>query len=197
MTGYNPGLHHRRSIRLKGYDYRRDGAYFVTICLEGRFANHPYGVLGHIDDGMPILNEYGRISADIWMWLARRFAYVALDAWVIMPDHLHGILVMHGDGDGRHRRVGSRTAPTMSDCATNSNRTADQPGRKPLGRLVGAFKIVSTKHINDIRGTPGETVWQRNYYERIIRNETALHRIRAYIRDNPVCWLSHRGGSPD
>ncbi len=158
---YDPQKHHRRSIRLRGYDYSQAGAYFVTICTHDRES-----LLGEIVEGEMILNEYGQVMTECWIWLAKQFAYLELDEWVVMPNHLHGIIIITDA-----RRGGSRTAPT-----------------KPLGRLVGAFKTVSTKQINQMRHTPGTRVWQRNYYEHVIRNEDELNRLRWYILDNPVQW---------
>ena len=158
---YDPEKHHRRSIRLQGYDYSRAGAYFVTLCTQNREC-----LFGDVVDGETRLNPVGQIAGDAWKWLASQYDYVELDEWVIMPNHLHGIIII-SDGRG-----GSRTAPT----------------RKPIGRLVGAFKTVSTKHINKLRNTPGEKLWQRNYWEHIVRNEPELKRIREYIRNNPSQW---------
>ncbi len=140
------------------------GAYFVTICTKDREC-----FFGDMEDGEMRVNEYGRIADESWSWLSRQYDYVEMDEWVVMPNHLHGILVIHCRG-------GSRTAPTET---TN---------RKSLGRLIGAFKTVSTKQINDIRNTPGHPIWQRNYYEHIIRGEEELHRIRRYITENPLKW---------
>lgn len=84
--------HNRRSIRLKGYDYTRDGVYFVTICTRGRAC-----VFGSVVDGETRLNEYGRAVADCWTWLAERYPYVHLDQWVVMPNHTHGIIVITDD----------------------------------------------------------------------------------------------------
>jgi len=161
---YNPQKHQRRSIRLKGYDYRQPGAYFLTICTRNRQL-----LLGEIVEGDMILNEYGQVVAGCWVWLAKQYPYVDLAEWVVMPNHSHSIVIL-SEIDGS-RRGGSRTAPTKS-----------------LGRLVGAFKTVSTKRINQMRHTPGAPVWQRNYYEHIIRNEDEQNLIRNYILDNPVQW---------
>ena len=173
QLAHNPDRHHRRSIRLKGYDYSTAGAYFVTLCVKGR-----ENLLGDIVDDNMQLNEYGRIVETAWEWLGQQYPYVDLDEWVVMPNHLHGIIVICDDCRGDLRRGDSRIAPT----------TIGPNKRKPLGRLVGAFKTVSTKEINLIRGTPAATIWQRNYYEHIIRNEGELARIRKYIDENPLKW---------
>ena len=108
------------------------------------------------------------------LWLQKQYEFVELDAYVIMPNHLHGIIFIgEPDNVGGSRTGGSRTAPTK---------------RKPLGGLIGAFKTTSTKRVNSIRQTPAAQLWQRNYYEHIIRNETDLNRIREYIHYNPARW---------
>ena len=154
----------RRSIRLKEYDYSRTGAYFVTICAREHFS-----VFGEIEGGKMRLNAWGTIIAESWEWLSMQYDHVSQDFSVVMPNHLHGILVI---ADGC--RGGSRAAPTFK--------------RKPLGQLVGAFKTVSTKKINKLRGTSGVPIWQRSYYERVIRNDEELNRIRQYIVENPLRW---------
>ncbi len=156
---YNPDVHHRRSIRLQDYDYAQSGAYFVTICAFQREC-----LFGEIMNGEMNLNEMGDIAVTTWKWLATHYPYVELDEWVVMPNHLHGIIV-------RDDRGGLQT---------------ENP--KPLGGLIGAFKTVSTKGINQLRNNPGCPVWQRNYYERVIRNERELATVRQYIVNNPMKW---------
>lgn len=184
------GRHHRRSIRLKGYDYTKDGAYFVTICARKRAC-----LFGTVVNGYMQMNEYGWEVADCWMWLAQRYSYVHLDQWIVMPNHMHGIIVIADD-----RRGGSRTAPTPTAPTGFVGRPAvgmdgsptAATKRKTLGRLIGAFKTVSTRRINDVRSTPGAKVWQRNYYERVVRNSLQLRRVRRYITSNPSRWgLDH------
>jgi len=209
MAG-DQGRHRRRSIRLKGYDYTRDGTYYVTICTQDRAR-----VFGAVVDGKMRLNAYGRKIADCWLWLAEQYPYVGLDEWVVMPNHFHGIILITdgadaddrtdaGDGGGADaddRRGGSRTAPTgprnasAGPCGipTGSVGPPTVPtNRKPLGRLVGAFKTVFAKHVNEIRSTPGAKLWQRNYYEHVIRDDLSLRRIREYIANNPSRWILDR-----
>ena len=161
---YDPKAHHRRSLRLKGYDYSREGWYYVTICTHERKC-----ILGHHVDGSIQLRPYGRIVYDCWKGLAVRYDYVCLDRFVVMPNHLHGIIMI--------REGGSRTAPTTP------------VKHKTLGRLVGAFKTMSTKQVNIERDAPGMKLWQRNYFEHIIRNDYDLGRIREYIENNARHWL--------
>ncbi|MBI4333847.1 MAG: transposase [Chloroflexi bacterium] len=165
-----PNLPQRRSIRLKEYDYSQAGAYFVTICSEGRQC-----LFGSVADYEMILNEFGALVASSWQWLATQYSYVLLDEWVVMPNHLHGILVITDRDAGASPAAGaSRSAPTGKI--------------KSLGSLIGAFKTVSTKHINKMRKTPGATIWQRNYYEHIVRDEDEMAKIREYIANNPARW---------
>jgi putative transposase len=171
---YNPDKHHRHSIRLKGYDYSQSGIYFVTMCVQDKVC-----LLGKIVDGRMQANTYGEIVKENWRWLAEQYPYVILDEWIVMPNHFHGILCITNSDRG----VGPRIATNRG-----SSRTAPIAKRKPLGRLIGAFKTVSTKYINELRNTPGVRFWQRNYYEHIVRNERELNNIRQYIVNNPLHW---------
>lgn len=202
---YNPAIHHRRSIRLKGYDYANPGAYFVTLCT----CDRAYW-FGKVADGEMRLNALGQVVADTWQWLAVQYPYVELDESIVMPNHFHGILIINPSrrGDSRirvnnpqTRRGDSLIAPTpkISPPPSDSRRIAptpkisqpssdDRSKTKSLGRLIGTFKTVSTKQINQIRKTPGTPIWQRNYYEHIVRHETRLQQIRQYIVANPVSW---------
>jgi REP-associated tyrosine transposase len=168
-------LHHRRTIRLSGWDYSADGAYFVTVCTSDR--SH---LFGEIADGHMRVNALGAVVADSWRWLASQYTHVTLDDWCLMPNHLHGLLILTGRG-------GSRTA--LTDTSTPGGDAVMTP-RKPVGRLIGAFKTVSTKHINRLRNTPAEVVWQRNFWEHIVRDDGEMDLVRAYIRDNPTNWSS-------
>ena len=171
---YDPSFRYGRSIRLKGYDYSQDGAYFVTIVAQGRLC-----LFGEALDDAMHLNDAGKLVSDAWQWLETQYPYVALDEYVVMPNHAHGILVI---SDSREvGRGDSRIAPTGSDVGTV---------RKTLGRLIGAFKAVSAKHFNLARCTVGRPLWQRNYYEHIIRSEMELDRVRSYIQNNPPNWES-------
>jgi REP element-mobilizing transposase RayT len=165
MVKFDPQMHHRRSIRLKDYDYSQPGAYFVTMVTWQRRV-----LFGDVVDGEMVLNEFGKIVSEKWQWLEIQYDYIELGAWVVMPNHFHGILIIHENRGG-----GSRSAPTPIK-------------RKSLGGLIGAFKTVSTKQINMIRNTEGQPLWQRNYYEHIIRDETDLQNKTDYIEANPLLW---------
>lgn len=148
----------RKSVRLPGYDYSQAGAYFVTVVTYER-------ELLFLDKDLATAVD------EAWHWLAAQYRYVTLDAFVVMPNHIHGVIWIE-DGRGR-----SGTVPP--DATTK---------RKPLGRLIGAFKTVSTQEMNRRRNSPGAKIWQRNYHEHIVRNDEELNRIREYIFDNPLKW---------
>jgi REP element-mobilizing transposase RayT len=171
---YGPNIHHRRSIRLPGYDYSQDGWYFITICAQNQKC-----MFGRFTNGQIKLCEYGYIVDKCWKWLAQQYDYVYLDQYVVMPNHLHGIIII--------RRGDSRITPKQTTL-TQIVPTINTQKCKPLSRLIGAFKTISTRRINNIRKTPASKLWQRNYYEHIIRNEEELNRIRQYIADNPANW---------
>ena len=170
MSSFNPHRHHRRSIRLRGYDYSEPGAYFLTICTHGREA-----LLGTVVDGGVRLSAYGGIALRCWEELPSHYPHVGLDAFVVMPNHIHAVVVLDGDAHADDVEAGFKPSPT---------------GRHGLGEIVRAFKTFSARRVNAARGTPGARVWQRNYYERIVRDEPELDRIREYIFNNPANWES-------
>jgi REP element-mobilizing transposase RayT len=177
---FDPARHHRRSIRLRGYDYSQAGAYFVTICSQGRDC-----LFGSITGGAVALSPAGeRVAA--WEDLPARYPGVDLDAWVLMPNHLHGILVLHGPQAGPAAPGGPADGPVQ---APPSPPAAASPVRQPtLGQLVAAFKYLSTKAVNLLRETPGRRMWQRNYYDHVIRDDEDLDRLRQYTAENPLRW---------
>lgn len=170
---YNPDIHHRRSIRLKGYDYTQNGAYFVTIVTYQR--TH---LFGKVVNGVMQLNEWGEIARREWFKTAELRPYVELfeDEFVVMPNHAHGILWMNDDVVRTERRS-ARTNDVVPHVDAGS-----------LGAIVRAYKSAVTYAINAARQTRGMMVWQRNYYEHIIRNDADLNRIRKYIAENPLKW---------
>jgi REP element-mobilizing transposase RayT len=163
---YNPNVHHRRSIRLRGYDYSQTGAYFVTICIQNREC-----LFGEIVGGEMQLNDVGKIVQMTWDALPSHYPHIELDEWVVMPNHFHSIIVLANVGAGS---VGAGLKPA--------------PTRHGLPEIVRALKTFSSRRINELRQTPGTKLWQRNYWEHIIRNETELNRIREYIQNNPTQW---------
>jgi len=167
---YDPDRHHRRSVRLKGYDYTQAGAYFVTLCTWQREC-----LFGEIVGGEMQLNDYGRVLEEEWLHTAVVRPNVDLDAFVIMPNHMHGIIVICDDPVEATRRV----APTGAIPRIVAG---------SLGAMIGQIKSITTKRINTLRHTPGQAMWQRNYHDHIIRSEMALNNIRQYIAHNPMRW---------
>ena len=153
--GYNPEIHHRNSIRLKDFDYSSPGAYFVTCVMQDRL-----NLLGEIIDAGVKLNQFGNLVSTEWLRLPQRFPGIEIDEVVVMPNHIHGIVI-------------------LTDLKPDWN----------LAVIVGSFKSSTARLINAYRKSRGNPVWQRNYYEHIIRNEEDLNRIREYIRDNPINWM--------
>jgi putative transposase len=158
--------HRRKAIRLPGYDYSQAGEYFVTMCVKDR--EH---LFGRVDADRMVLNEFGEIVDWCWKDLPNHYPCVQTDAFVIMPNHVHGIIVITNPDPVRE---GLEPSPTK---------------RYPLSEIVRSFKTFSAKRINELRGTTGLPVWQRNYFEHIIRDERSLKRIRNYIVSNPERWV--------
>lgn len=160
-------FHNRRSIRLPEYDYSKEGAYFVTICAKGRQC-----IFGEIKDGMMCLSKYGMIIENWWNGLSERYTGVVLDRYVVMPNHLHGIIIIT---DGAIRR-GEVPSPLRG------------AKKHTLGQILAYYKYQTTKSINEYDNLPGRKIWQRNYYEHIIRNEKSYDKISQYITENPLYW---------
>ncbi len=179
---YSPHSHHRRSIRLKEYDYSQPGAYFVTICTHDRAC-----LFGGVVDGEMRLNEFGEMVHECWQAIPDHFPHAMLDEFVIMPNHVHGIISIVDAAIVDN--VGATHASPLKSASSLPPRG---PKQKSIGAIVGSFKSAVTKRINEYRNTPGAPVWQRNYYEHIIRNEESLNRIRQYIADNPARWTFDR-----
>ena len=169
---YNPEKHHRRSIRLKEYDYSRAGAYFVTICTH----NREY-LFGNVVNDETVLSRHGEIVKNVWCNLTNHYLNIKLDAFIVMPNHIHGIIVLI---DVDIVGAGLKPAPT------------DLTKYYPLSEIVRGFKTFSARHVNELRITPGIPVWQCNYHEHIVRNENELNRIREYIINNPLQWQFDR-----
>ena len=153
----------RRSIRLKRYDYSQEGAYFITICTRG-------GV-NLFDNG-----RFRAMAEECWLALPLHFPMIELDEWVLMPNHLHGILVVeYAQG-------------TACRAPTGRLERFGQPTSGSIPTIVRSFKSAASRSINILRDTPRAAVWQSNYYEHVIRSEEELGQVRQYIIDNPAKW---------
>jgi REP-associated tyrosine transposase len=166
---YNPKSRHRRSIRLKEYDYSNPNWYYITICTHNKNC-----ILGEINNSKMMLNEYGKIVEEKWREISKHFVNVSLDYFVVMPNHLHGIIIIES-------RDKACPVPT-------GKREFGKPITGSLPVIIGSFKSTATKRINEIRKKKFPVIWQRNYYEYIIRNEVDLFNTRKYIEQNPLRW---------
>jgi putative transposase len=220
---YDPDLHHRRSIRLKAFDYTSAGAYFITICTQDRAC-----LFGDVADGQVRLNAAGRMVGAVWSELPGHYPGVEVDAFIVVPTHVHGIIVLVGAGPracpddagpracpdqadarrqtGQPQGVAPTIAPGPRACpnqVASPNAIGDRPPRPgqprgvaptmSLADVVHRFKTLTTKrytagvHQSQWPAFAGR-LWQRNYFEHIVRDAADLDRIRQYIEDNPARW---------
>ena len=188
MPKFDPQKHHRRSIRLQGYDYASAGAYYVTIVAWQREC-----LFGEVINKEMQLNKVGKIVEWEWLELPKRLSYISLGARMVMPNHLHGILFIH-ENVGATRQGQSMSQPKEQPLQIMIPEGIDGSplprGSKPaaLGAIMAQFKSCVTKRIwkfPEFKETP---IWQRNYYEHIIRNQTDLQNKTDYIEANPLLW---------
>jgi putative transposase len=175
-----PDKHHRRSTRLNGWDYTSPGAYFVTLCVHERVQ-----LFGKIVDGKMRLNELGQYVQEYWCEIPAHFAHAQLDEYVIMPNHLHGIIHLR---DASAMFVGANNHSPLQKQQTSQQTFPKCGTSRTIGSIIRGFKIGVTKCVRD--KTSGAVVWQRNYYDHISRDEKELFRFRQYIRRNPANWDS-------
>lgn len=156
---YKPGDRGRRSIRLRGFDYSQNAAYFVTLVTKNR-----QRFFGTIEDGEMMQSEAGVIAHNTWLAIPEYFPFVVLDEFIVMPDHMHGLLLFDKD-------------------LSQLEHSALHPQSRTLGSVVRGYKIRVTQRLRDTLGV--STIWQRDYYDIIVRSAEAMYRIRNYIRNNP------------
>ena len=203
MAKFDPQKHHRHSIRLKGYDYTQPGAYFLTVVIWQREC-----LLGIVRSGEMYLNVYGSLVQNEWRRLGLRFERIFVDEFVFMPNHVHGILVVR-EGASQEAADGagdSLFASPLGETNQIDNVRARQEGEsktgrslfasplptgvipKSLGAMIGAYKSTTARLINGLRRSPGAPLWQRGYYDHIIRTEIEWARTQTYIHNNPLEW---------
>jgi REP element-mobilizing transposase RayT len=174
MPSTSPNPKYRKSIRMATFDYSQPGAYFVTITAHQR-----QPLLGSLLDGHVHLSPLGELVSSVWLGLPGRFSEVETDDFIVMPDHFHGILFLKEPGSMENKSLSVST-----------------PLRLSLSTLISAYKSTVTRvyHFNnlDIKGP----VWQRNYYEHIIRHDHELDQIRKYIQENPARWEKNDNDPP-
>ena len=196
----DPRKHRRRSIRLKGYDYSQPGAYFVTICTQNGEC-----LFGRVIDGRMQLNDAGRMVQSVWDEMLDHYPGVGIDAFVVMPNHVHGIIVLTGDIVGATPRgcpdggliTYDQDGQARGPAPTGESRGDVPANRMSLSDVVHRFKSFTTaKYRHGVKHAgwppfPGK-VWQRNYWEHVIRDERALQQIREYVVNNPARWAEDR-----
>jgi len=180
---------------LLGHDYAQPGAYFVTICTAQRAC-----VFGEAVDGAVRLTDLGRLAETCWLAIPEHFPTVELDAFVVMPNHVHGIVVLtvHG-GEGGPGRAGTTHASSLQDGPGTGAAPARGPRRGSLGVIVGSYKAAVSRRASNGLPTRRGKFWQERYWDHVIRDERALETIRAYITANPWMWLfdhDNRHGRP-
>lgn len=186
---YSDERYHRRSIRLQGYDYSQNGAYVVTICTQDRVS-----LFGEIIETEMVLNDAGRMVETWWLELAHKFPQIDLDTYVVMPNHFHGIVVIVGadlcvcPGPlNRQEDKGAHTGAPLQEVLPNPS----------LSQIVRWFKTMTTneyiRRVNNQEWPPFRgRLWQRNFYEQVIRNEATMMTFRDYIITNPGRWADDR-----
>ena len=183
---YDPEQHHRRSIRLPGWDCAGAGVCFVTICTHGRAC-----LFGEVVDGETRLSEYGQIVWACWVEIPAHFPHAEMDAFVVMPNHVHGIIMLV-----EQTGVGARHAVPLQNGTPPRMERFGNPVPGSIPTVIRSFKSAVTKRINALRDAPGAPVWQRNYYEHIVRDEEELGHIRECILGNPADWATDEN-NPD
>jgi len=187
MGQYNPQIHHRRSIRLKGYDYSQAGLYFITICCQDREYRFGEIIRPNYSRQIMYLNEFGRIAHDEWLKTPEIRPNVALGEFVIMPNHMHGIIQILYAID----KIDSCNMDDRGGVCNMDDRggVCNTPPRSPsntVGAIVRGYKSAVVRQMRTL-GFDGK-LWQRNYYEHIIRDENSHRNIARYINNNPANW---------
>jgi REP element-mobilizing transposase RayT len=199
LPNFNPEIHHRQTIRLKGYDYGSAGLYFITLCTHNRAM-----LFGHIENGQMVLNAAGQIANQCWFEIPNHYPNIVLHEFVVMPNHIHGIIQIVGakyfspnnepEQILDHYIGANDFSPNeigINDVSPNNTGAKDvSPLRRgpsgTIGAVVRGYKIGVTKWMR--QHTDIQTIWQRNYWEHIIRDENSFQTISCYIKNNPAKW---------
>lgn len=197
---YNTNIHKRKSLRLKNYDYSDNGLYFITICVNGKI-----NLFWKIIDWQNILNESWKMIEEYWCELENKYGFAKLHEYIVMPNHFHGIIEVNNDS----LHVGVPFMGTQNDVG-NLNNSQNYLGQaqgiapttlnqnnfqktKHIWDIIWEFKSLTTNaYIQQVHAWMAQTfekkLWQRNYYEHIIRNENSYNKISEYIKNNPKSW---------
>ncbi len=166
---YDPAIHYRQSIRLKGHDYSEPGYYFVNICTKNGMS-----VLGEVENAEVHLSPLGKIVDVCWREIPNHYPLARLESSQIMPNHIHSIVTIT-----EPCRDGACPVPTEARTIVKKN---------TLGDIIGSFKSAATKSIHEAGHFVGRTIWQSRYYDHIIRDSISLYFIQQYIELNPLMW---------
>ncbi|HAT03672.1 MAG TPA: hypothetical protein DCS29_02755 [Candidatus Magasanikbacteria bacterium] len=186
----------RKRNRLFGFDYRNRRYYFITICTEDKMS-----FFGGVYNGIMCVNRLGSVIYRQWEWLEQQYNYIRLYGFVVMPNHVHGILEIVGPesvGTGRDRGIQTNVDNEMNRVGTGLDLSLHAPGSckiLSLSHIIGAFKTTSSKRIHEIGFSPFK--WQRSFYDNIIRDKIAFHNIQRYIINNPPMWHRDRNNRLD
>jgi REP element-mobilizing transposase RayT len=174
LAPYDKGIPHRRSVRLQGYDYSQNGAYFITVCVQNKEWR-----FGKIADGEMRMSALGEIVVTEWMKTTTARNGIALGVWVVMPNHFHGII---------HLNDGILTMDKMDMIDSIPVERFGKPAVRSIPTIIRSFKSATTRQVNQLRRTPGVKLWQRGYYEHVIRDDGEYELVAEYIRSNPANW---------
>ena len=181
----------RNSLRLSGYDYSQPGAYFVTMVTHQR-----ENLFGDVADGEMQLNEYGKIVQTVWNNLPNHYPHIELGAFILMPNHAHGIIIINESVEIGHAKIGHvRVGHVRVGHVGVGLRPTPTPPRSKqhgLSEIMRAFKSFSSRHIHETDESSPEKIWQRGFYDHIIRNKDEWSRIHLYIENNPSNWQEDR-----
>ncbi len=171
----------RKTIRLKYYDYSQSGMYYVTICTHNR-----QNIFGEIINGEIVLNKFGELAKNEWERTSEIRHNVILDEFIIMPNHIHGIIIIK---TGRDTVL--RVPTTNFNYPNTTFEQFGKPTSNSIPTIIRSFKSTVTKQINETRKTPGLKIWQSRFYEHVIRTPNSLLKIRKYIKNNPINWKNN------
>lgn len=174
-------LPHRRSVRLWQYDYSQEGLYFITICCEDKICR-----FGEVENGEMILNDTGKVAAEEWRRTAQLRGNIVLHEFIIMPNHMHGVLEIANVGANCIR---PQTESGVCDTPLQDGQNQLRSPSNTLGAIIRGYKAAVTKRINQLYDIQNIRIWQRNYFEHIIRNPQSYEHISDYIKTNPQNWI--------
>lgn len=176
----------RKQLRLKGYDYSQCGSYYITICTQNRSC-----LFGDVRYGEIVLNDYGKIVQNEWCKTGEIRENIFVEDFIVMPNHIHGIIRVDDDATKGHMQCGNRGDGDVKNghmqCAPTGNSFGGSVSNS-ISTIVKLFKSTTTRQIKQIRNASKSSIWQRGFYDHIIRDEDDLNRIREYIFTNPAKW---------